>query len=78
MIEYRMEPSGTAGEQTASGQLPTSTSMEKTKKKNVYILGERGGGREQLPTRSHSALLMLTEDIIREGWSGKTSLSEES
>lgn len=41
MIEYRMEPSGTAGEQTTSGQLPTSTSMEKTKKMCTYW--ERGG-----------------------------------
>lgn len=57
MIEYRMQPLGTAGGQTTSGQLPTSTSIKK-KKKNVYILGERE--REIERAAAHAFTLGLT------------------
>lgn len=58
MIEYRMEPSGTAGGQTTSGQLPTSTSIKKKQLKNVYILGERE--REIERAAAHAFTLSLT------------------
>lgn len=61
MIEYRMEPPVTAaGGQTTSGQLSTSTSI----KKGIKCVHTE---REQLPTRSHSPLLTLTEETIMEG-----------